>query len=147
MDYYSSYVEIAKLDTVACSDVINHLKSIFARHVIPETVVSANSPQYAAQKLTKFAEDQRFKHITSSPRYPQSNGKAERAVRTVKNLLKKSADPYNALLSYRATLLECGYSPSQLLMGRQLRTKIPVVPSTLEPLWLYRNSCRINKRT
>ena len=84
----------------------------------------------------EIAEDQGFTRITSSPRYPQSNGKAERAVHTVKNLLKKSADPYNAFLSYRATPLECGYWPSPLLMGSQLRTKIPVVPSTIEPRWV-----------
>jgi len=106
VDYYSSYVEIAKLDTVTSSDIIIHLKSIFTRHGIPETVVSDNGPQYAAQEFVKFAENQGFTSITSSPRYPQSNGKAERAVQTVKNLLKKSADSYNALLSYRATPLE-----------------------------------------
>ena len=32
-----------------------------------------------------------------------SNGEAERAVRTIKNLLKKSADPYMAMLIYRTT--------------------------------------------
>ena len=73
-------MEIAKLDTVASSYVIEHLKSIFARDGIQETVVSDNSPQYAAQEIVKFPEYQGFTHITSSPRYPQSNGKAERAV-------------------------------------------------------------------
>ena len=66
VDYFSSYVEIAKLNTVASSDVIIHVKSIFARHGIPETVVSDNGPQYAAQEFVKFAEDQGFTHIISS---------------------------------------------------------------------------------
>ena len=49
VDCYLSYVEIAKLDTVVSSNVINHLKTIFARHGIPETVVSDNGPQFSAQ--------------------------------------------------------------------------------------------------
>ena len=76
-----------------------------------------------------------FAHITSSPRYPQSNGKAERTVQTVKAMLKKSVDPYGALLAYRTTTLECGYSPAQLPMGRQLRMSIPVTTSTLQLRW------------
>jgi len=73
-------VEIAELDTVASSDVINHLKLIFTKHGIPETVVSDNGSQYAAQEVVKLAEHQGFKHVIGSPQYPQSNGKAERAV-------------------------------------------------------------------
>lgn len=36
-----------------------------------------------------------------------------------------------ALLSYRSTPLECGYSPAELLMGRKLRTKLPMLPTQL----------------
>ena len=46
VDNASSYVEIAKLAETTSPDVILHLRSIFARHGIPETVVSDNGPQY-----------------------------------------------------------------------------------------------------
>jgi len=42
----------------------------------------------------KFAEEYGFEHQTSSPRYPQSNGEVERAVQTIKKLLKINDDPY-----------------------------------------------------
>lgn len=77
------------------------MKSIFARHGIADIVVSDNGPQYASAEFSSFAEEWGFKHVTSSPGYAQSNGQAERAVQTVKNLLKKvqssHCDPYIAL--------------------------------------------------
>ncbi|KAL7867548.1 hypothetical protein SRHO_G00089320 [Serrasalmus rhombeus] len=62
-----------------------------------------------------------------------SNGEAERTVRTIKNLLKKSADPYLTLMAYRAAPLANAYSPTELLMGRKIRTPVPVIPSQLKP--------------
>ena len=113
------------LNGVTAEQVIVHTKSIFAGHGIPEVVISDNGPQYTSEAYAKFAKDYQFHHITSSPYCPQSNGEAERAVGTVKNLLKKSDDPYLALLAYRATPLQNGYSPSELLMCRMLRTTVP----------------------
>ena len=99
VDYASSYVEIAKLAATTSPDVILHLRSIFARHGISETVVSDNGPQYASYEFARVASEEGFIHVTSSPRYPQSNGKAERAAQTVNAMLKKSVDPYGALLA------------------------------------------------
>lgn len=110
-----------------------HLKSIFARHGIPEILVTDNGTQFTGAHMTAFAIEYEFEHVTSSPRYPQSNGEAERAVQTVKGMLKKATDPYRALLAYRNTPLSNGFSPAQLLMGRRLRTTVPVHPAVLEP--------------
>ncbi|KAK7102857.1 hypothetical protein V1264_021022 [Littorina saxatilis] len=133
VDYYSRWVEIAHLKQTTSPAVIENLKSIFARQSIPEVVVSDNGPQYDSRDFVKFAESYGFTHITSSPHHPQSNGEAERAVQTVKNLLKKAKDPYIALLNYRATPLQQGESPAELLMGRKLRNKIPTHPSSYVP--------------
>lgn len=125
IDNYSRYIEVAKLDRLSAEEVIKHTKSVFARHGIPEIVMSDNGPQYSSQEYAEFARTYQFKHITSSPHYPQSNGEAERAVGTVKSLLKKNMDPYLALLSYCSTPLQNGYSPSELLMGHILRSTLP----------------------
>ena len=74
-----------------------------------------------------------FVHVTSSQRYPQSNGEAERAVRTMKGLLKRNDDQHIALMVYRSTLLQNGISPAEMLMGRRLRTQLPILPIALKP--------------
>ena len=96
-------------------------------------MVSDNGPQYSSEAYAAFARQFQFEHVTSSQHYPQSNGEAECAVQTVKNLLKKEGDPYLALLSYQSTPLKCGFSPSELLMARKLRTNVPITRESLKP--------------
>uniref|UniRef100_A0AAQ5XBH2 Integrase catalytic domain-containing protein n=1 Tax=Amphiprion ocellaris TaxID=80972 RepID=A0AAQ5XBH2_AMPOC len=98
-------------------------------------VVSDNGPQFSSEQFKEFAKEYQFRHITSSPRYPQANGEAERAVRTIKDLWKKDSDFNRALLVYRATPLEHGFSPAQLLMGKNLRISLPQSSAKLEPKW------------
>ena len=62
-----------------------------------------------------------FKIVTSSPLYSQGNGEAERAVKTIKGLLRKSGDPYLSLFAYQSTPLENGHSLAQLLMSRNVQ--------------------------
>ena len=112
VDYYSRYIEVARLSTTTSPAVITHLKSIFARHGIPEVFHSDNGPQYSADSFNQFAKEYGFTHNPASPRYPQGNGEAERAVKTIKTLLVKGGDPYLALLAYRSTPLENGYIQS-----------------------------------
>ena len=115
VDYYSRFIEVARLNHATSEEAILHTKGIFARHGIPEVVMSDNGPQYSSEAYAALARQFQFEHVTSSPHYPQSNGEAERAVQTVKNLLKKDGDPYLALLAYPSTPLKCGFSPSELL--------------------------------
>ncbi|KAJ8365010.1 hypothetical protein SKAU_G00138410 [Synaphobranchus kaupii] len=90
VDYFSKYPEIAKLSDTNSRGVITSMKSMFARHGIPDIVVSDNGPQYASAEFKTFTESWEFEHVTSSPKHAQSNGQAERMVQTIKNLLKKS---------------------------------------------------------
>ena len=147
MDYFSRYPEVIRMTTTTSAAVITALKSMFSRFGIPEVLRSDNGPQYSSHKFATFAETYGFQLVTSSPRYPQSNGQAERTVQTVKNILKKSDNRYLALLSYRATPLPwCGLSAAELLMGRRIRTPLPQTDRQLVPKWPYLQEFREKNR-
>ena len=69
----------------------------------------------------------------------------------MKNLLRKAEDSGNdvfiALLEYRASPLDgVGLSSAQLLMNRQLRTKLPTAPELLKPLPIPSQKAQLDKR-
>lgn len=105
VDYYSRCPEVLNLTNTSSAAVIEALMSIFARHEIPTVVRSDNGPRFSSSEFLRFPHNYGFQNRTSSPRFSQSNGAAERAVRTCKELLKKAGDPHLALLNYRDTLL------------------------------------------
>ena len=121
VDYYSKYIETCKMGEKTASSVIKHMKPILARHGIPEEIVADNMP-YNSREFQQFAKDWGFKVTTTSPTYPQSNGMSEKAVQTVKKILKKSTDPFIGLLEYRNTPISgMSYTPMQLLVPRYQR--------------------------
>ena len=106
-----------------------------------------NGPQFSSLEFGEFAKRYNFPHITSSPHYPASNGQAERAVQTIKHLLRKADYPFLAILSYRATPLPwCAKSPAELLMCRKLCTTLPQTSESLVPQWPHLQEYRERKK-
>ncbi|KAL0161181.1 hypothetical protein M9458_044906, partial [Cirrhinus mrigala] len=136
-DYYSRYFEMERLNSCTALAVITKLKAVFARHGIPERVISDNGPCYSAEEFHRFAVEWDFKHCITSPRYPQSNGLAEKTVQTAKRILGKARaddkDYYLGLLEYRNTPVDNLKSPAQLLMSRRLRSILPITAAQLQP--------------
>ena len=118
VDYYSDYFELDRNCDTKGKEVISKLKSQFARHGIPVQVFSDNGPPFSSKEFQEFASAYEFEHLTSSPCYPQSNGKVENAVKIAQSIMAKArdagSDPNLSLLDYWNTPAEgVGSSPSQ----------------------------------
>ena len=133
MDYYSRFIEILSLVGTTSLVVIQKLKSVFVRWGIPEQLVSDNGTQFKSAWFEDFTAKYGFRHTTSSPHHHQANGAAESGVRISKRILKQE-DPFLALMAYRATSIPAtGKTPSEVIMGRQIRTTLPSITKVLEP--------------
>ena len=129
-DSFSGWFEITKWSSTSSRTVIDKLKEVFSRFGIPDVLYSDNGPRYLSEEFQKFSREWGFNHVTSSPYYPQSNGLAERAVRSAKDLLEKcrkdGTDINLALLNQRNTPRDNVLgSPAQRLMSRRLKSTIP----------------------
>ena len=107
IDYFNKYAEVAELKNIASPMIISALKSSFARFGIPKIVYSDNETQLDSIDLKEFVKAWNFTRLTSRPKYPESNGMAERRIGIVKNISKnikyEHKDPWLALLEYRNT--------------------------------------------
>lgn len=130
-------IEIMPLQSKQSRDVIECLKIIFSTHGIPKVMISDNMP-FASMEMARFSKSWNFEIRTSSPTYPRSNGQVEKAVHIAKNLMKKAREDGKdfryALLEYRNhPVAQMTASPSQILMSRITRTKLPIKDRLLEP--------------
>ena len=135
VDAFSRWIEIDSLETTSSKAFLKKFEVHFSRFGYPEHIRSDGGPQFSSHEFEIFCKTNGIEHSVSAPHFPQGNGSAERAVQTAERLLK-TENPVKALLDYRSTPLQVtGYAPSQLLMGRMLRTTLPVKNETLSPCW------------
>ncbi|XP_055883485.1 uncharacterized protein K02A2.6-like [Biomphalaria glabrata] len=124
VDYYFDYL------STTSQDVLRKLKGQFARFGVPKMLVTDGGPQFTSNEFLRFTKRWNITHIRSDPGYPRTNGKAEAAVKIMKNLILKTKrngdDPYEALLEIRNTPRQCsGLSPAEMCLKRSPRTLIP----------------------
>ena len=114
---------------------IVQLRKLFAQFGLPTTLVSDNGLQFTAQEFEDFCSSNGIKHIWVTPYHPSSISLAERAVRVVKEGLKKqnTSDTLTdrlsrVLISYRITPQSTTrIAPAELLFGRNLTSKLDLL--------------------
>ena len=131
MDCYSDWPDINPMGhNTTTSSLTAALQQSFCRTGVPDIFWSDQGPQFMAKSFQAFATRWGFQHITSTPRYPQSNGKIEATVKSMKKLIRTCWTGHSletdrlarALLQYRNTpSRKDGLSPAQKLYGRPIQ--------------------------
>ena len=129
VDAYSKYPCIHPTQAVTAKATIELLEQDFAHFGYPHTLVTDNATTFMSGEFKSWCKERGITHLTGAPYHPSTNGAAERLVQTFKQSLRKSSLPprralQEFLMQYRRTPNSTGYSPSELLNSRQIRTKI-----------------------
>ena len=141
-NYFNNFIEVSRLHAITTQAVVRDLNTIFAHFDIPEILVTDHGPQF---EFEAFAESWSFNRINTSPRYPQSKGKAENAVKTVKRLFEKCKE--SGVSEFQAGLDNTPTegivtSPAKRLIGRCCHTSLPTSKSPLRPSYSLRDDVR-----
>ena len=123
VDYFSGFLTYDTLESETTETVTKVLNNIFRKFGLAEKIISDNGPCLRSNNFRRFCDQLDVGHVTSSPYYHQSNGRAERAIATIEQILKKSAsdiDITKALKTYLDTLP----SPAELFRNRRINTRL-----------------------
>lgn len=128
VDAASKWMEVAEMRSTTSAATLRQLWAWFTRLGLPRTVHSDGGPQFTSAEFKGKLAEWGVTASVSPPYHPQSNGLAERAVQTVKGALRKcGADRLaEVLFELRATPLEGGRSPFELLTGRRMGTRLTI---------------------
>jgi len=129
VDAYSKYPCIHATTSTSTKATTDLLEEDFSHFGYPHTIVSDNATTFMSQEFQHWCHERGITHLTGAPYHPATNGTAERLVQTFKQAMKKSTLPprravHEFLMQYRRTPTSSGYSPSELLNGRQIRSQI-----------------------
>ncbi len=135
VDSFSKWVEVLVVKNLSSKETLDKFREIFSRLGIPETLISDNASCFTSSEAKEFYKKNGITHITSPPFNAQSNGLAERNVRSFKSHFKAALlDQKNEncsmntiisriLFTYRTSPnAETGITPASLIFGRELRT-------------------------
>ena len=134
-DRFSGWTEVASASNFNATTTSKILQNYFVTFGVPEELSTDGGPPYDSHEFTKFLEQWGVRLRRSSAYYPQSNGRAESAVKSMKRILTTNISQSGsletegvakALLLHRNTPPpDMGISPAELLFGRNISDHLP----------------------
>ena len=145
VDCCTDWPEIIQMGKyMTAKKTIEAIRKLFCRTAAPDVLWSDGGPQFTSEKFQSFLRDWDVTHKMSTPRYPQSNGKIEATVKSMKKLITaawtgRSVNQdklFRALLQYRNTpSRRDGQSPAQKLYGHPIQDTLPAHRRSFAPEW------------
>ena len=71
VDSHSKWLEVIPMQSSTAKDTIDVLRNLFARHGLPQQLVSDNGAQFVAAEFQDFTKKNSIKHIRSAPYHQQ----------------------------------------------------------------------------
>ena len=128
VDRFSGFPWVFKLRHLSTEDILRCFRQVIRTFGAPVTCRTDGGPQFRSG-FVRFCEEWGIRHELSSPYNPRSNGHAEAAVKSMKQLLAKFQSNFDhfemALLEWRNTPRQNQPSPAELLFGRRQKTLLP----------------------
>ena len=152
VDAYSKYPCIHPTTSTSSKCTTAILEQEFAHFGYPHTLVTDNATTFMSQEFQAWCKQRGIVHLTGAPYHPATNGAAERLIQSFKQALRKSSLPpkealQEFLMQYRRIPFASGLSPSELLNGRRIRTKIDTLVPSIPHLLQGRQSRQASKHS
>ena len=131
-DRYSGYLWIYPLKGQTSSEVQTNLWRTFRTFGYPEKLQSDNGGQFISDTFTTRCKNDGIAQVFISPLMSQSNGFIEKFVHIAKNMIKKAKNQDHLaemVFNYNQASNSSGISPSQILLKRNVRTRLPMLKS------------------
>ncbi len=152
-DRYSGWLEVERLHT----NSFKHVRRVFLRwfrtYGVPMEIATDGGSPFQSFEYKNFCRMWDIRRRVSSAYYPQSNGRAEAAVKSAKRILQGNIDSTTgaldtdaaarAIMTHRNTpAQDTGVAPSVLLFGRPIRDHLPRQNRELRSEWNSINDAR-----
>lgn len=136
VDAYSKWPDVKVIPNITTETTIYRMKEFFATFGIPSVIVTDRGTQFTSDQFQVFVKNNGITHKMGAPYHPETNGQAERYVQIIKDKLRAlncsrseiSTALLDILLAYRRTIHpSTGKSPSMLVFGRQIKSRIDLM--------------------
>ena len=137
-DRYSGWLQVNKTRSTAFSELSTILRETFMWTGVPCTISTDGGPPFNSWEFKEFCAKWKIKHRLASAGYPESNGRAELAVKAAKKMVTENTNQdgelntdamVRAILQYKNTRIRgVNESPAEILFGHALTDNLPRSP-------------------